>query len=116
MEQLSILSLDEAGAFALRGELDMASADEVSARLRAAPTAADLTLELSGLTFMDSTGLDVFLEAAGTRDSGSCVVLNNPSAPVARLLEIALPGGAPGLKVAWSDGGTLDGRDTHDAR
>lgn len=115
MADLSIRPLDELGAFALHGELDMASADEVLAQLRTAPAEADLTLDLSGLTFMDSTGLRVFLEAACTRNHGSCVVLKNPSVAVARVLEIALPGGAPGLKVKWSDGRQHDGRDTHDA-
>lgn len=116
MDQLTIRPLDEPGGFALDGELDMASAEELLARLLAAPAEADLTLDLSGLAFMDSTRLRVFLEAACTRNSGSCVVLKNPSGPVAHLLEIALPGGGPGVKIEWSDGRSQDGRGTPDAR
>lgn len=103
MDQLSIRPLKDPRAFALQGELDMASAEELLMRVRAAPAEGDLTVDLSGLTFMDSTGLHVFLEAASARNNGSCVVLKNPSTPVARVLEIALPGGGPGLKIERSD-------------
>ena len=116
VDQLTIRPLVDPGAFALEGELDLASAEELLTWLRAAPAEADLTVDLSGLTFMDSSGLRVFLEAACTRNHGSSVVLKNPSDPVARVLEIAVPGGGPGLKIEWSDRGSHDGRGTLDAR
>lgn len=114
MDQLRIRPVG--GAFALEGELDMASAEEVWDRLRAAPADSDLTVDLSGLTFMDSSGLRVFLEAACARSNGACVVLKDPTGPVARVLEIALPSGGPGLKIEWAEGGSPDGRGPHDAR
>jgi anti-sigma B factor antagonist len=55
----------------LRGELDMASADVVTARLealRAAGMAA--VLDLDDLVFMDSSGLRVVLQAVELRHAG----------------------------------------------
>lgn len=48
----------------LRGELDLNSAPQLSATLRAIcaePTTSTVVLDLSGLTFMDSTGIHVLL-------------------------------------------------------
>lgn len=96
--RLEITPTDE--GFRLEGELDMATADDLSQLLRAA--AADggpVLLDLSGISFMDSSGLRVLLEAAELiRGSGSLVIVH-PSAQVRRLLEISIPGGAPGLEV-----------------
>ena len=115
-DHLTIHQLGDPAAFALQGELDLASAEELWARVQAVPPEGELTVDLSGLTFMDSSGLRVFLRAAAARANGSCVVLKNPCAAVAHVLEIALPGGAPGLKIEWSDGGTHHGQSSLDAR
>jgi anti-sigma B factor antagonist len=47
---------------ALRGELDLGSAPQLRRALEAAGD--DVVLDLRGLTFMDSTGVRVLLEAA----------------------------------------------------
>jgi anti-anti-sigma factor len=93
----------EAG-FRLEGELDIATADDLSKVLRdaAADTERDpLELEFSGVSFMDSSGLRALLEAAGLlngKGKGSLVILN-PSTQVRRVLDISIPGGTPGLEV-----------------
>jgi anti-anti-sigma factor len=49
----------------LIGELDLASEIDVVAALEARPGGLDeLVIDLSGLTFMDSTGIRVFQDAA----------------------------------------------------
>ncbi|HEV2923853.1 MAG TPA: STAS domain-containing protein [Solirubrobacteraceae bacterium] len=47
----------------LSGELDMAAEDELEAAIVSCAGAARLTLDLSQLTFMDSTGLTLVLLA-----------------------------------------------------
>ena len=53
------------------------------------------------MTFLDSTGLRVFLTAArNTIETQGPIVLVRPSEAVRRLLDLALPGGAPTLVVS----------------
>jgi anti-anti-sigma factor len=47
----------------LSGELDMAAEDELETAIVSCANAAQLTLDLSQLTFMDSTGLTLILLA-----------------------------------------------------
>jgi anti-anti-sigma factor len=74
----------------VRGELDMATARELQNGLIDAEQngRSRFVLDLSGLEFIDSTGLRVLLEAAsraGERGARFAVV---PSKPVRRLLEL----------------------------
>lgn len=100
MDQLSIRQLQEPGAFALVGELDMLSAEAVVSSLKDAPDEVDLVLELSELRFMDSSGIRAILQVAGDRNNGSRVVLRNATPAVERVLDIALPGEIPGVLIA----------------
>lgn len=85
---------------ALEGELDMSTADELGNRLRENGTTSDaLVLDFSGVSFMDSSGLRVLLEAAQARENGGQIVILNPSQQVQRVLAISIPGGTPGLEV-----------------
>lgn len=95
---LSVRPLHDPRTFALEGELDMASAEDVLRALEGVPAEGDLVLDLSGLSFMDSSGLRVVLQLVRGRMDG-VVVLRNPSPPVHRVLEIALPGETPGVRV-----------------
>ncbi len=71
-----------------RGELDMATADELRAALDAAQ--GPLTLDLSGLRFLDTSGLRLVLETAeqARRDRRELTVLPGTAA-VQRLFEVA---------------------------
>ena len=96
--QLEIRSTDE--GYQLEGELDMATADDLADVLRAAvEEARQLVLDFSGVSFMDSSGLRVLLEAAGKQNGAGPVVVRDPSAQVRRVLDISIPGGVPGLEV-----------------
>lgn len=85
------LTPDAAGRTTLtvEGEIDLAFADELievgRGRVAAAPTES-LYLDLSGVTFMDSSALNALLTI---RNAASApVVLVSPSGSVMRLLEL----------------------------
>jgi anti-anti-sigma factor len=98
VDLLAIRQLPESGEFALEGELDIASAEVLLSRVDGVPE-GDLVLDLSGLSFMDSSGLRAILRLAQSRNGNSSVVLRNPTQPVARVLGIAMPGNVPGVRV-----------------
>lgn len=86
--------------YRLEGELDMATADDLSELLRESGGHADpVVLDFEGISFMDSSGLRVLLEAAAAEDQGTSVVIIHPTDQVRRVLDISIPGGAPGLEV-----------------
>jgi anti-anti-sigma factor len=96
--QLQISPTNE--GFRLHGELDMATADDLSQLLKVAVLECrPVVLDFSEVSFMDSSGLRALLEAAGLTDGDGSVVVLNPSAQVRRVLDISIPGGAPGLEV-----------------
>src|SRR5439155_20803159 len=90
------------GRFVVEGELDVSKAEQLGevlwADLRAG---SSVVVGLSGLAFMDSQGLRLFLRLALHAEQRGLgpVVLVNPSPAVRRILEISLPQGMPGLAV-----------------
>lgn len=83
-------SIDEAGrpVISVRGELDLASVSQVSAVARVVLESKpeQVVFDLSGLEFMDSSGLRVLLEVATQVGS---VVVPSPSLAVRRVIESA---------------------------
>ena len=76
---------------ALRGELDLAGAADLRARLRAACKANNdlLILDMTELEFTDSTGLAILVEYhSKTKTSGGGMVLTGVRPTVARVLGI----------------------------
>ena len=73
-----------------KGELDLAGTDAAqNAIAQAEESSGMLVLDLSGLTFMDSTGLEIVLRAARrAHDSGRRLVVARPSPYVRRLFEL----------------------------
>lgn len=71
------------------GEIDAHSAPLIAEAISAAPDER-LVIDLSGVEFVDSSGLRVLIEAHQQRDgNGRTMVLSNPSPVVRRLFEIA---------------------------
>jgi anti-sigma B factor antagonist len=96
--QLEITETDD--GFRLKGELDMATAGDLSALLKTAADRVDpMVLDLSEVSFMDSSGLRALLEGAGLPKENGPTVILDPSPQVRRLLDISIPGGVPGLEV-----------------
>ena len=100
--------LNRAPVVALRGELDISTAPLAEEQLRQAEAGHPprLVLDLSGLTFLDSSGLRLVLEAdaRARRDGRRLVVVRGP-AEVQRVFRVTLlenrldfvddPSGAP---------------------
>jgi anti-anti-sigma factor len=85
---------ESAGAarIALSGEFDIASADEATRALQALLTRGlDLVvIDLSGLDFMDSTGVKFLVEGRETaRDLGVALSLVHGGDPVRRVLQVS---------------------------
>jgi anti-sigma B factor antagonist len=75
-------------AIYVRGDVDIATADELDQVLRR-HSGARLVIDLSELTFCDARGLRVLLAAALIRRrDGDRLVLREPSSMILRLLEI----------------------------
>lgn len=74
----------------LRGEMDVANAGAVSACLNGLLDAgADVVIDLSGLQFIDSTGLGVLVRAGGrAREDGRKIRLRGPGKNVASTLSV----------------------------
>ena len=89
-DQLDVV-ISPDGAMAVRGEIDVATSDDLRARLDAAMDGADgiLLIDLSGVEFIDSSGIRVLLQAH-ERCVASQVefVVRDPSRSVLRVLEI----------------------------
>ncbi len=86
------LEIDRQGAvLRLAGEVDAHSAPMPAAQLDPLPAGgADVVLEISGIEFMDSSGLRVMIEAHDRAVAeGRRLVLRAPSPAVRRLLEVS---------------------------
>lgn len=86
---------DDEVRISLAGELDRLVAERFSRALRDAELsdAPRIVVEASGLTFMDSAGLALVLQAARRAGSaGRELLVASPSYPIRRLLEIAAMG------------------------
>jgi anti-sigma B factor antagonist len=79
----------EPDRLALSGEIDAHTAQLFRDALFEAPRTGDLLVDISGVTFIDSSGLRVVLELHQNLDrDGRRLVLVEPSRPVTRLLEL----------------------------
>lgn len=75
---------------AVGGEVDIASADELRSALAVAAQsgAAEVWLDLTGVEFMDSTGVSAIVDARRWLDTRRFAVIC-PNGPVRRVIEIA---------------------------
>lgn len=76
----------------IQGEVDLYTAPKLRERLDEAIDAGRraLTLDLSEMDFIDSTGLGVLVGAQKRlRETGGAIVLRNPSRSTSKILEIA---------------------------
>jgi anti-anti-sigma factor len=79
----------EAVRLMLSGELDLAGIDQLLRASQNVPDGGTLTLDLSDLSFMDSSGLKVFmnLDRRSRREEWS-LAIENPRGQVLRLLQL----------------------------
>lgn len=88
---MSVCDLAGTMSIVLTGDVDAGAAPSIEARIREAIGAGpcDVTVDLSGTTFLDSSGLRVLLTAHRlVDDAGHRMRVLAPSPPVRRILEI----------------------------
>lgn len=73
----------------LSGELDLAGTDQLLGAGEHVPEGGTVTLDLSGLSFMDSSGLRVFMNLdRRSRREGWSLAIESPRGQVLRLLQL----------------------------
>lgn len=88
---VSVSSQDGAHTLALRGELDIATADQLTDALgTVSPGAGEqLVIDLTEVGFMDSTGLRVLIASNNeAREAGYELVIVTGESPAKRVLEL----------------------------
>ena len=100
MLEIESLEAGDSHLISLAGELDLASCPALETELRSVETngAARIVLDLSGLEFIDSTGIALLVAALrrSENDSGRLRFVRSRSEEVCRLLEICgLEGSLP---------------------
>ena len=82
--------MEESRSYKLSGELDLSTADQLIDVLAEDRTSAgDVVLDLSELTFIDSSGLRVLLDTVRSLGERGTLVLRRPSGEVARVFEVS---------------------------
>ena len=87
------------GTLVLSGELDLATAHVLQSVLDQGTADADITLDMSGLDFMDSTGIKLIITAARRLEGGNRLILRSPAAPIRRVLDLVQIDRVPSVKV-----------------
>lgn len=80
----------EGSTVVVDGEVDAHTCPELTAALDPLPGSGPVEVDLSGVGFMDSSGLRALIAAhQAAAEAGRRLVISNPSAAVRRLIEIS---------------------------
>jgi anti-sigma B factor antagonist len=88
MSEFTISRFDGGSGVKVIGELDAATAPQLTDALSGASLDSEVVLDLSELTFLDSSGVRVIIELAATRNGNGPVVISEASPAVVRVFEI----------------------------
>jgi anti-anti-sigma factor len=102
LHNLEFVGTGAPGTFRLVGELEVMNVEVVGRHLEATLRRGErLTLDVSGLTFMDSRGLALILKLAqvALEVGVAPIVLKAPSEVVQRVLEVGVPTDIPGVQI-----------------
>ena len=96
---VELLSIEHGRTIRLAGELDMSNESELDDVLQAAvEQGGAILVDLSELTFMDSTGISAFLRAAVSLQGRGCLILHGEQQRVGRVLDLVrVDGSIPNL-------------------
>ena len=102
---------EDARSFRLVGELDMSSADDLLQAVAEAleEPGGDLTLDMSGLAFIDSSGLRALLEISH-RLAGGRLILAAPSEQVVKVFSLVRVDTFPNVEVVSGADAAVDVR------
>ena len=85
--QLEISATDD--GWDLTGEIDAHTAPMLADAMGRLPTSV-VTVDVAGVSFMDSSGLRVLMDATTrARKDGGDLIVAHPTAPIVRLVEIS---------------------------
>ena len=96
---LELSPLIGAAGTKLVGEVDLATAPQLQDALSDIWTESEVLLDLSELTFMDSSGVSAILEFARSRNGAGPLVMVNPPAEIERLFELTRLEQHPNIEV-----------------
>jgi anti-anti-sigma factor len=100
MSQLRISQEPGSADLVLAGEVDLASVGVLEEALAAAAASGrPISVDLAGVTFIDSTGIQAILRCALSLNGRGPLVIRNPSAMAVRILEIMGIADTPDLEV-----------------
>jgi anti-anti-sigma factor len=86
---VQLLSIEQDKSIRLAGELDMSNASQLREAIDVAVAhGGTILVDLRELTFMDSTGINVFLRAAIALDGRGCLILHGEQNGVRRVLDL----------------------------
>lgn len=89
MDLIRVIPGEDSRTFRMVGELDLSCVDEVERALAAAlTTPGDVTLDISQLTFMDSSGIALVVRCCQSLAGRGSLVLQSPTPMVQRLLDL----------------------------
>jgi anti-anti-sigma factor len=101
---LEISPLVEEVGIKLTGEVDLATARQLADALANVPAKSEVRLDLSELTYMDSSGLNAIVAFARSLNGGGPLVMLNPSDPVERLFVITGLDQHPKIEIRHTHG------------
>jgi len=101
LHNLKVVGTGTSGSFRLIGELEVMNVDAVGRHLeKELRTGNRLTLDLSGLTFIDSRGLAMLLQLSELADELDLTpIALKTSEVVRRVMEVGLPAPIPGVEI-----------------
>jgi anti-anti-sigma factor len=86
---LEIATIEEPNGLRLDGELDLATAPDLTSALEPhLRRGGEITLDVSGLRFMGSSGVQVLIRALQSLDGRGRLVLMRPVGGVQRLIDV----------------------------
>ncbi len=102
---MQLLSIEEGTSIRLAGELDMSTATQLHEVLDVAVAhGGTILVDVSEVTFMDSTGINAFLRAAVSLRERGCLILHGEQDRVRRVLDLVrLDGSIPNLHRVTHD-------------
>ena len=92
----------EAGnpVIAFSGEIDMATAEGVSSALRPLVEAGGpVTVDLSHVTFMDSSGIHALWEAARGLGDRGCIIIHGARKQIEKVFELTMLDSVPNIHI-----------------
>jgi anti-anti-sigma factor len=98
MESFEISPLEGERGLRLGGELDLQSVHRLTEALASLPGAGQAKLDLSELTFIDSSGLHAIVDFARSNGNGR-LILEGATATMVRMFEITNVANHPNLDI-----------------